>query len=145
MPKTHSAAWRTAPKRIGERSNQTRVFRLCDWPPPIGAEPDGYREIRVRFAAGPNQESEWPIGPYAWVITSDSCRVFQVALSASGGTFERVRQPAVTVSRNEIKTAEGEQWVDDSEVSRLPFLLERNEAAVLYNDHHVLDGITCAH
>jgi hypothetical protein len=135
--------WRKAKKQIGEKSNLTRVFQVCDWPPPAGADPDGYSEIRVRFASGPNQRSEWPIGPNAYRITSDNCASFAVALGASGGSFYRTHPPPVIVHPNEIKTAEGKTWRNSPDVSRLPFLQERDEAVVLSNVHYSLDGIVC--
>ena len=70
LQKAQSAVWRKAPRQVGERTNLTRVFRVCDWPPAPGADADGYSEIRVRFALGPNQDSEWPLGPYAYRISS---------------------------------------------------------------------------
>jgi hypothetical protein len=143
LEKAQSAVWRKAPKQVGERTNLTRVFRVCDWPPAPGADADGYSEIRVRFALGPNQDSEWPLGPYAYRISSDNCKTFEVVLSVSGGTFERKHLPPVVVHSDEIKTAEDNLWRNDPNGSRLAFIQERGEADVLYNDHYSLDGITC--
>lgn len=143
LEQARSTEWRKAPKQIGDISNRTRVFQACDWPPPDGADPDGYTEIRVRFARGLRSTTEWPIGPFAFRITSNNCATFAVALSTSGGAFERGHPPPVIVHPNEIKTADGKPWHNGPGGSRLLFLQERDEADVLYNDHYSLDDITC--
>ncbi len=127
-----------------KHSKKTLVYRSCEWPRPDTAEADGYPELRQRAAEGPNTTSEWPIGPYAMRITSDTCKSYTVWVSASGGTFKTYPQEPFTLRANEVRTAENKVWHDSSDVSQLPFLRQRDEAVLLTNDHYGIDRIACA-
>jgi hypothetical protein len=143
MAKAQAAVWRKHRREYGDRTRDVRVFQRCSWPPSAGADADGYIEIRVSFAHGPNRAAEWPIGPYAYRIRSDRCDRYAVAFGLSGGTGTKSHPPAIEVAAGQIKTADGKRW-RRRETGELPFFQERNEAIVLSNDHYTLDGIECS-
>lgn len=120
------------------------TYATCDWPPPPGAFPDGYRAITVTTVDGPG-EYEATSSNYADRVES-RCKALELDyLFGSMGSFEHLRpirgRPGQTLRHN------GSAWrpgaAGEGEQRTLPFYPARDELVVLHNGKNVLEDVRC--
>lgn len=124
---------------------EQQVFATCDWPPPPGAFPDGYRAIAVTTVDGPG-EFEATGSTYADRVES-RCEVLELDyLFGSMGEFEHL--PPIRGRPGETLRNNGEAWspaaFGEGEDRTLPFYPGRDELVVLHNNKNVLEDVRCA-
>jgi hypothetical protein len=114
------------------------TIALCSWPPAVGADADGYREITVRTVNGPG-ENEATGESWADRIAAPCPEVFLSYTFGKQGQFSHL--PPLRAVPNSIMTVDGEPW--DGSSIELRFYPQRNEIVVLHNSSYFLDDATC--
>jgi hypothetical protein len=117
------------------------LFRRCEWPPPPGADNDGFTEITVASRDGPGR-SEAEGMTVADVFTT-SCRDIEVRyLFDNMGTF--VPEQPVRLSKGEIRRVEGGSlWFPRNDQEALIYSPRRDEFVVLSALRYRLDSARC--
>jgi hypothetical protein len=117
------------------------VFRGCTWPPPPGAENDGFTEITVASSEGPGA-SEAEGLTIADVFTT-ACRDIEVRyLFDDMGTF--VPEQPIHLTKGEIRRVEGGSvWTPRNEQEALIYSPGRDESIVLSAARYKLDTARC--
>lgn len=124
-----------------EITSDQLLFRGCVWPPPSGANNDGFTEITVTSHDGPG-ESEAEGLTMADVFTS-SCRDIEVKyLFASQGTL--VAEQPFRLTKGEMRRVEdGSIWMPRNEEEAALYSARRDESVVLSNTRYGVDTARC--
>jgi hypothetical protein len=117
------------------------LFRQCAWPPPSGADPDGYAEISVSSRAGPG-ESEAEGMTVADYISSTCRDIELVYLFDNQGTF--VPEEPLILSKGEIRRVEGGSvWQPSDDTEAIEFTPRRDQSIVMSNRRYAIDTARC--
>ena len=132
---------------------EQRTYATCDWPPPPGASPDGYRAITVTTMDGPGEFEA--IGSTIADRVESRCTVLELDYQfAFMGDFQplpaiRGRPGQTRKLRFQLPEA-GEArsqtvaWSPvEGEVRSLPFYPAPDELVVLHNNQTVLEDVRC--
>lgn len=117
------------------------VFRGCTWPPPPGAENDGFWEITVASGQGPGaSEAE---GLTVADTFTTTCRDIEARyLFDNMGTF--VSEQPVRLTKGEIRRVEGGSvWSPRNEQEASVYALGRDQSIVLSAARYKLDTARC--
>ena len=133
-------ARRAGPTRTSD-TGMTVPFRACEWPPPPGADPDGFSLTTLSDVPGP--------GTYEATGTTRADRIStpceELLLSYDyGHQGYSQHQPAFRAAPGTVTDLElrGKQWTGDR--ATLSFYPARDEVVVLHNSHYVLADARCA-
>ena len=133
-------ARRAGPTQASD-TGMTVPFRACEWPPPPGADPDGFSVITLSDVPGP--------GTYEATGTTRADRISgpceELLLSYDyGHQGYSQHQPAFRAAPGTVTDLElrGKQWTGDR--ATLSFYPARDEVVVLHNSHFVLADARCA-
>jgi hypothetical protein len=129
---------------VAERANPGQLlFRRCTWPPPTGADPDGFTEITVTRGPGPGR-SEAEGLTVADVYASSCPRIEARYLFNSMGTFEPAVAP-VRLARGEVRRVEnGAVWHPRTAQEASIYTPHGDQATILSNSRYRPDSVTCA-
>ena len=117
------------------------VFRGCAWPPPPGAENDGFSEITVASGEGPGtSEAE---GLTVSDVFTTTCRDLEVRyLFDNMGTF--VPEQPIRLSKGEVRRVEGGSvWTPRTREEASLYAPGRDQAIVLSALRYKLDDARC--
>jgi hypothetical protein len=133
---------------------EQRTYATCDWPPPPGASPDGYRAITVTTVDGPG-EFEATGSTFADRVES-RCKVLELdyqfgfmgdfePLPAIRGRPGQTRRLVFELpERGEQARSDAVAWSPgEGEERSLPFYPARDEFVVLHNNQTVLEDARC--
>lgn len=129
------------PQTRREMGPDRLLFRACAWPPPFGAESDGFMEITAVRRSGPgNSEAE---GLTAADVVTSECRDLEIVyLFDDMGTF--VVDDPIRISKGEIRRVEGGSvWHPRNAREASVYTPRRDEVIVMANERYKLDRVRC--
>ncbi len=117
------------------------LFSGCVWPPPFGADSDGFTEITVASRNGPGQ-SEAEGLTVADVFTT-SCKAIEANYRfSSQGSF--VADEPIRLATGEIRRVEGGPiWMPRNAQEAASFSPRRDESVILSNTRYELATVRC--
>jgi hypothetical protein len=122
-------------------AGDTILFRQCAWPPPHGADADGYSEISVSSKDGPGQnEAE---GLTVADYLSSNCRdIRAVYLFHNMGTL--VPEEPILIGKGEIRRVEGGSiWQPRNDYEAMQFSPGRDESIIMSNLRYTIESAQC--
>ena len=122
-------------------TGRTTSFLACSWPPPPGADADGFSLIKVADVQGPGADEA--SGTTRADRISGPCRAVVLSYEyGSQGGGEHVPPFRVTPGTVTDLATPGRKWAGDP--ANLSFYPLRDEVVVLHNDKNLLADTRCA-
>ena len=123
------------------RTGRTTSFLTCSWPPPPGADADGFSLIKLSDIQGPGADEA--SGTTHADRISGPCRAVVLSYEyGSQGGGEHVPPFRVTPGTLTDLATPGRKWAGDP--ASLSFYPLRDEVVVLHNDKNLLTDARCA-
>ena len=122
-------------------TGRTTSFLTCSWPPPPGADADGFSLIKLSDVQGPGADEA--SGTTRADRISGPCRAVVLSYEyGSQGGGEHVPPFRVTPGTVTDLATPGRKWAGDP--ANLSFYPLRDEVVVLHNDKNLLTDARCA-
>jgi len=122
-------------------AGRTTSFLTCSWPPPPGADADGFSLIKLSDVQGPGADEA--SGTTRADRINGPCRAVVLSYEyGSQGGGEHVAPFTVTSGTVTDLETPGRKWAGD--LADLPFYPPRDEVVVLHNDKNELTDARCA-
>ena len=133
----HGLSTRTETQEI----DSNRVFRACVWPPPFGADGDGFTEITMSSGEGPGR-SEAEGLTVANVFTTECRDLELVYLFNNMGSF--IAEEPIRLSKGEIRRVEGGSiWQPRTAREASIYSPGRDQSVILSNLRYTIDTARC--